>query len=293
MKRDAKPQTSAIPPSTYRFTFPINLTYDGREFFSSELLLLRKVSPRGREILKSTETIQLLYLYEVRRYFKGFLKRETRSEFIELKVVEAAEGYISFNTTSAVLKWQEMNNVKSGFITFEVNLKTPTSIKTGLPLAPVIEFDTTLNKTALFVINFARPEDIPDASRSSRRRKRQSMSSISKLDTTFCFSNPLEPNCCVRSLSINFVRDLNYQFILFPNQYDSNYCTGLCPTFWPTASNSTGFLQSYRSRNPTFAVQPCCSPEDIGSLSVMLTSDDGETEIREMEDMIITSCICR
>lgn len=256
------------------------------------------MSQRGRHLLKNFETIQLNYIFTVRKFYKGFVWRETRRYHIETRVVDATtDGYIRFDTTRSVFKWQELNRMKStGFITFEIKIQTPTITGTGYPLPPAIEFNTERGSSQ-FVMNFARPENIPDSSRSTRRVKRQSIipsTTIPKLDTSFCFPRPTESNCCVRTLTINFMQDLGpeYSFILFPVEYDSNYCTGLCPNFWPSASNSTVFLQGFRQMNPTFAAQPCCSPEDLGPLSMMFFSN-GTLEIVEVEDMIITSCICR
>ena len=298
-KRQLYPQSSALPPFTYQFTFPINTTSEGKEFFSSQLLLFRKVSLRGRHLLKNFETIQLNYIFTVRIPHKGFIRRETRRQHVETRVVDATtDGYIRFNTTRSVFKWQEMNRRESGFITFEIKIQTPILTRTGYPLPPIIEFSTTEKGSSQFVMNFVRPENIPNASRSTPRTKRQSEiappSTIPKLDINFCFPRPTESNCCVRTLTINFIQDLgaNYSFIVFPAEYDSNYCTGLCPNFWPSASNSTIFLQEFRKMNPTFATQPCCSPEDLGPLSMMYFSN-GELEIADVDDMIITSCICR
>lgn len=290
-KREEQHQSSAIPPTVYHFTFPINITYDDRIYISSELSLLRRVSTRGRGFLTKTETIKLSYLYKVQYLRNGHMIPEIRQEIIETKVVDTVDGYMSFNTTSAVNKWMEMNSVDSGIITLQVLIQPPISMVSGLPLSPVIEFDIFNNLTAQLVLTFARSENIPDASRSTRK-KRQGLPTVKRLDTKFCFATPTEPNCCVRKLSINFATDLGYTWIASPKDFKPNYCTGLCPALWPTSSNSTTLLRTYKERNPTFAVEPCCAPEDLGALSLLLDFGNGP-QITTLPDMVIKSCICR
>lgn len=287
----AKSSLPFIPPSIYQFTFPVNLTYDGRSYMSSELYLLRKVLSQGRTFLTNTETIQLVYVYKVWYLRKGGGPVQvTKREIISTKVVDAVDGYMSFNTTDAVNKWIEHNNRLFGEITFEVVIKPPVLISTGLPLFPVIEFDVYNNYTSQFVLNFLKPENIPNASRATRKKRQ--LATIPRLDADFCFSHPNETNCCIRDLTIDFAKDLGYTWIGSPKSYQPNYCTGLCPALWPTASQSTDFLRIFKERNPTFAVSPCCSPEELEPLSVLVNTGKGPV-IQQLPDMVIKSCICR
>ena len=55
-------------------------------------------------------------------------------------------------------------------IKFEVVIHPPILIATNKPLAPVIEFDLSVNITAQFVVTLAQPEAMLDMSTSSRRK---------------------------------------------------------------------------------------------------------------------------
>lgn len=38
--------------------------------------------------------------------------------------------------------------------------------------------------------------------------------------------------CCLRSLYIDFRRDLNWKWIHEPKGYKANFCSGSCPYLW-------------------------------------------------------------
>lgn len=272
--------------------FPINLTSDDRTFMSSELMLLKKAAKFARNQLTETETIQVNFIYKAHYYSSYGIDCEERRQIVETKIVNAEPGYITFDTTSAVTKWIEMNdNREVGEIKFEVIIRPPILISTNKPLAPVIEFDLSLNTTAQFVVVLAQPEAMLDMSTSSRRRRQ---SQVTRLDTKFCFSAPKEKRCCVRELTINFAKDLGYTWISEPKEYQANYCLGLCPAFWPTIAMSTDFLRKYREQNPGFAVKPCCGSEELSPLSVLIDIGDGsDASIESLPDMVLESCICR
>ena len=271
--------------------FSLNLTSDDRTFLSSKLMLLTKAAQYARNQLTETETIQVNFVYKAYYYSSYGIECEERRQIVETKIVSAEPGYVSFDTTSAVTKWMEMNdNREVGEIKFEVIIRPPILIATNKPLAPVVEFDLSLNVTAQFLVTLAQPEAMLDMSTSSRRKRQ----SVTRLDKKFCFSAPKETRCCVRELTINFANDLGYTWISSPKEYQANYCLGLCPAFWPTASESTNLLRTYREHNPGFAVKPCCASEELGPLSVLIDMGSGfDPAIESLPDMVVESCICR
>lgn len=272
-------------PTIYRYKFSINTTspFENYEIVSSELLLLQKVSPKGRRYFTSIETLQVSFVYKEMDKYSSIA---TKKEIIETKVVDVDERYVTFDVTNAVKRWMEVNVVDSGEITFEVEIKPPELISNHRPLQPILEFDILDKKTTKFVLKYGSSENL-----STLRKKRQL--DVMKLDREFCFANPAEPNCCVKSLEIDLAEDLDYTFVVMPKRYNSNFCIGLCPAFWPTASNSTSLLRSYKELNPTFAPKPCCAPDEFGSLSMMVSLSPNQFEILKLPNMVVKSCICR
>ena len=42
----------------------------------------------------------------------------------------------------------------------------------------------------------------------------------------------VQDNCCLRSLYIDFKKDLGWRWIHEPKGYEANFCAGACPYLW-------------------------------------------------------------
>uniref|UniRef100_A0A4W6C161 Transforming growth factor beta n=1 Tax=Lates calcarifer TaxID=8187 RepID=A0A4W6C161_LATCA len=51
------------------------------------------------------------------------------------------------------------------------------------------------------------------------------------LDAAYCSKN-VQDNCCLRSLYIDFKKDLGWRWIHEPKGYEANFCAGACPYLW-------------------------------------------------------------
>ena len=222
--------------------------------------------------------------------------KEDKELVVETKIISTDnDEYVSFNATDAVDKWLEINQASAGMIDLEVVISCPESLSSKKMFLPAVEFDVgsePSNTTAKLVVSFLKLEELNDMSSPSSsagmRRKRQ----VTRLDGPFCYANPKEPNCCIRNLTIDFEKDFGWTWILSPKSYDPNYCTGLCPYFWPSISDSTRLLQTYRAFNPASAVEPCCAPEKLKPLVVMYAAS-GRLVLQLLNNMIVDNCICR
>lgn len=119
----------------------------------------------------------------------------------------------------------------------------------------------------------------------ARRRKRQ----VSK---DFCFAN-FTTNCCVRNLTINFHEDLDWTWVIFPEEYQPNYCSGDCPYLWPTATLHAENLQTVKLLNPAASAEPCCVPSMLLPLTIIREDELGNLIFDPLSEMIVDSCICR
>ncbi|XP_029106548.1 transforming growth factor beta-3 proprotein-like [Scleropages formosus] len=122
-----------------------------------------------------------------------------------------------------------------------------------------------------------------DARPSQRRHKRA-------LDTNYCFSN-YEENCCVRSLYIDFRRDLDWKWIHEPKGYFANFCSGPCPYLRSADSTHSTLLSLYNTMNPEASASPCCVPQDLEPLTILYYL--GRTpKVEQLSNMIVKSCKC-
>lgn len=268
-----------IPPIQYKLQIPLNLT-NVRIVTSAELILLSHVASY-RQVLQEIETIQISLIYKKDQDYSKRVK-----ETILTQVLSTDDGYISFNVTEAIKRWLEINQHLNGvgIMELEVAILPPHSLH-YIHYPPVLEFDISSESNTQFVVMSAPPEQPPE--QMSSRKKRQI------LNGDFCFGSPNEPNCCIRELTINFEEDLGWTWVLSPLQYQANYCVGLCPVLWPSASFATQIFQLYAENNPGGAVQPCCSTEELSPLTLLILNGNGNTQLIKLSDMVIHSCICR
>ena len=192
----------------------------------------------------------------------------------------------SFDVTSAVQQCAN-NGLQQQLLDLQVVIKTPVSLTSGLAFPPPVKFmmDSVQggNSTQLVVALLQR--EVVSGSGTRQRRD-------AGVNSAYCISHPKEQNCCLRSLEINFNRDLGWNWIISPKSYKANYCDGLCPSYWPSATTSTSFLMNYRQSNPTAAVNPCCGTAVLKPLTILGVAN-GAPFLVELPDMIVESCVCR
>lgn len=231
---------------------------------------------------QSSETVEV---YHISQTLGKDGKSTNHLVLVTSKVVPVEDdGYISFDVTSAVRSW--IRNSSGEDLQFEVAVRCPQSLVTGLALPPNIEFLVSSSKidvNAQLVVALLRERE----RKMERRQKRQ----IS-VSSQHCIANPQEPNCCLRGLEINFKRDFGWTWVIAPQTFYPNFCEGLCPLVWPSASTSTSLLIRYRQLNPTAAVEPCCATAVLKPLTLLLVVD-GRIMLEELSDMIVESCVCR
>ena len=120
-----------------------------------------------------------------------------------------------------------------------------------------------------------------------RRRNRRS------LNWRFCKKRPRESRCCLRSLYIDFERDLRWKWIHAPKGFYANYCAGRCPFLWGSEKQNhhTSIMALYNRINPNAPGDPCCVPKEYEPL-VILYFKDGQPKVDELSNMAVSECTC-
>ncbi|XP_065102470.1 transforming growth factor beta-2 proprotein [Paramisgurnus dabryanus] len=110
------------------------------------------------------------------------------------------------------------------------------------------------------------------------------------LDAAFCSRN-VQDNCCLRSLYINFKKDLGWRWIHEPEGYYANFCAGACPYLWSADTQYSKILGLYNTINPDASASPCCVSQDLEPLTILYFI--GRTpKIEQLSNMIVKSCKC-
>ncbi|XP_077434334.1 transforming growth factor beta-2 proprotein [Vanacampus margaritifer] len=130
------------------------------------------------------------------------------------------------------------------------------------------------------------PSDRVDNPTKRNRKKRAAAT-----DAATC-SRGSESGCCLRSLYIDFRRDLNWKWIHEPKGYKANFCAGNCPYLWSANNHYNLILPLYNKLNPEASASPCCVPQDLEPLTIMYFIGRSP-RVEQLSNMVVKSCKCR
>ncbi|XP_068173587.1 transforming growth factor, beta 1a isoform X2 [Antennarius striatus] len=97
--------------------------------------------------------------------------------------------------------------------------------------------------------------------------------------------------CCVRSLYIDFRKDLGWKWIHKPTGYHANYCMGSCTYIWNAENKYSQILALYKHHNPGASAQPCCVPQSLEPLPILYYVGR-QHKVEQLSNMIVKSCKC-
>ncbi|XP_012727903.2 transforming growth factor, beta 1a [Fundulus heteroclitus] len=98
-------------------------------------------------------------------------------------------------------------------------------------------------------------------------------------------------NCCVRSLYIDFRKDLGWKWIHKPTGYHANYCMGSCTYIWNAENKYSQILALYKHHNPGASAQPCCVPQTLDPLPILYYVGR-QHRVDQLSNMVVKSCKC-
>lgn len=102
---------------------------------------------------------------------------------------------------------------------------------------------------------------------------------------------PQTETCCVRSLYIDFRKDLGWKWIHKPTGYHANYCMGSCTYIWNAENKYSQILALYKHHNPGASAQPCCVPQALEPLPILYYVGR-QHKVEQLSNMIVKSCKC-
>ncbi|XP_035290996.1 transforming growth factor, beta 1a isoform X1 [Anguilla anguilla] len=97
--------------------------------------------------------------------------------------------------------------------------------------------------------------------------------------------------CSVRSLYIDFRKDLGWKWIHEPAGYHANYCMGSCTYIWNADNKYSQILALYKHHNPGASAQPCCVPQVLDPLPILYYVGR-QHKVEQLSNMIVRSCKC-
>ncbi|XP_046869726.1 transforming growth factor beta-1 proprotein isoform X2 [Hypomesus transpacificus] len=237
------------------------------------LLIKNPTMPPGSE--------QRLELYSV----KGDKSRYLGSRFVSNV---SANHWLSFDVTQTLSDWLRGSGKEQEF-----ELKLPCECGKDMP-----RFQFTVSGIAAtergdkgdLQLRMPRPHilvmslPVERHSQLTSRRKRQTTTTTTEMCTD-------TESCCVRSLYVDFRKDLGWKWIHEPTGYFANYCMGPCTYIWNTESKHSQVLALYKQHNPGASAQPCCVPQLLEPLPILYYVGR-QHKVEQLSNMIVKSCKC-
>ncbi|CAL8338119.1 unnamed protein product [Gadus morhua 'NCC'] len=299
------PTENSIPAAHYnpyfrRLTFDVSsMEKNASNLVKAELRVFRLQNPKARVSEQRIELYQILGHKDL---------TSPTQRYIDSKVVRTrTEGeWLSFDVTEAVSEWLNHRDRNNGF---KISLHCPccTFVASNNYIIP--------NKSEELEARFAGIDDSFIQGGVPRRRRHSAhaphlllmllpsyrLESQSQpqnrghrakraLDAAYCSRN-VQDNCCLRTLFIDFKRDLGWRWIHEPKGYNANFCAGACPYLWSADTQHSKVLGLYNTINPEASASPCCVSQDLEPLTILYYI--GKTpKIEQLSNMIVKSCKC-
>jgi len=270
--------TSVNFVKTYRLKFNVSLKFG--KLIKAELYMRKQ-----RLSLNQTKKRSLKDRVDVLMFTLNGDVKDGTSQYFTTKFLDAASisAQAIFNVTGAVSSHLDASPSHTGEIILDLDFRCPSNVSL---FVPNFQF---LSKNAILRITTTKNTNSDSGLPLQQRRKRRQ--SDSDNDLPFCSGNKV--GCCLRKFKINFQRDLNWTWVIYPKEMSFNYCGGLCP-LRGVSNLHTQFLALVRAvtRNPTAAGSPCCVPNTYRNQTISIVVKGIYSSII-LPGVEATSCSCR
>ncbi|XP_078516636.1 transforming growth factor beta-2 proprotein-like isoform X2 [Lissotriton helveticus] len=254
--------TSPVSPFFRIIRFDVSaLEKNASNLVKAELRLFRVPNPKSRASEQRVE------LYQILRAKDAYSSSQRYIDSRNLQPSNKA-GWLVFDVTETVGEWLSRRGIDVDIMKDlpknkwkpEYSSKTPHLI---LTLLPPNRMETLQN---------------------NRRKKRA-------VETPTC-TKSTDQGCCLRSLYIDFRKDLNWKWIYEPRGYKANFCAGSCPYLWSADTQYNMVLPLYNKMNPDASAAPCCVPQDLEPLTIIYYVGR-KPKVEQLSNMVVKSCKCR
>lgn len=254
-----------------------------------------------KEIRNSVGEFHLLTSAELRMLIKSaYINKEQRVElyyssggsfrYHASRFVTNAikEKWLSFDVTEPLQQWLKDKEVEQKFelrVFCECDQQGPSRLLFSVSGIEEKRGDQAaieaMTEQPPYILTMSIPKNMSSPSTSRKKR------STSGPET--CTSQT--ENCCVRSLYIDFRKDLGWKWIHKPAGYFANYCMGSCTYIWNAENKYSQILALYKNHNPGASVQPCCVPQALEPLPILYYVGR-QHRVDQLSNMIVKSCKC-
>ncbi|XP_056904959.1 transforming growth factor, beta 1a isoform X1 [Takifugu flavidus] len=199
--------------------------------------------------------------------------------------------WISFDVTEPLRKWLETSVFADDEQGFQLRLFCECSKTTEDSFSFYIDgFSSERGDTGVvqqltqqppYILTMSIPNNISNPFNTRKKRSTDTKDTCTAQTDT----------CCVRSLYIDFRKDLGWKWINKPDGYHANYCMGSCTYIWNAENKYSQILALYKHHNPGASAQPCCVPQTLEPLPILYYVGR-QHKVEQLSNMIVKSCKC-
>jgi len=114
----------------------------------------------------------------------------------------------------------------------------------------------------------------------------------SKRTTNRVCSEEYDPDvtqCCMWPLTIDF-DEFGWEWVLFPRNYDANFCSGDCSLGVVSEYPHTTLMQMGSGLHSSAG--PCCAPRKMSSINMLYLDQDSNVILGKLPSMKVERCGC-
>ena len=101
-----------------------------------------------------------------------------------------------------------------------------------------------------------------------------------------CQNGGNDGQCCMDTLKVDFFKDFEWDFVIFPKSFTPNFCVGECQLgkILPESNHAHVLLQS--------GLSPCCNAQKMDTLELLYMDPDNNVVQGTLPNMIVKRCGC-
>ncbi|XP_051255525.1 transforming growth factor, beta 1a [Dicentrarchus labrax] len=248
---------------------------DYRLLTSAELRMLIK-----KTMIPNEQRVELYSgLGDSPRYLTSrFITNQWKGKWLSFDVTETLQNWLKGTDDEQRFQLRlfcECNQVTAGETVFKF------SISGTDPGRGDTETIQKMTQQPPYILTMSIPQNISSPNTSRKKRSTETKDVCTAQTET----------CCVRSLYIDFRKDLGWKWIHKPTGYHANYCMGSCTYIWNAENKYSQILALYKHHNPGASAQPCCVPQTLEPLPILYYVGR-QHKVEQLSNMIVKSCKC-
>lgn len=121
--------------------------------------------------------------------------------------------------------------------------------------------------------------DIRESALNNRRKR-----TLNKVCTEA--TDSAETHCCLWPFTIDFEKEFDWKWIIYPAKYEANYCSGDCSLGVMMPSNPWAHLLQQANGSP------CCAPQKMSGINMLYMDENKNVILGKLPNMKVDRCGC-